>query len=97
MNKSVKARKKLERKRKYEMPITQYLERNSREYPNDVCLVEINPEIKEKAKKFKRWITKEVLPSIRKTGSYSVAAPQTLIRLGRNSAFQPLCIGEMKS
>ncbi|MBO5241668.1 MAG: acyl--CoA ligase [Lachnospiraceae bacterium] len=29
------------------MPITQYLERNSREYPNDVCLVEINPEIKE--------------------------------------------------
>ena len=26
----------------------------------------------EGAKKFKRWITKEVLPSIRKTGSYSV-------------------------
>ena len=25
----------------------------------------------EAAKKFKRWVTKEVLPSIRKTGSYS--------------------------
>ena len=47
MNKSVKAQKNHERKRKYKMPITQYLERNSREYPNDVCLVEINPEIKE--------------------------------------------------
>ncbi len=29
------------------MPITEFLERNAREYPNDVCLVEINPEIKE--------------------------------------------------
>ena len=26
----------------------------------------------ESAKKFKRWVTKEVLPSIRETGSYSV-------------------------
>lgn len=29
------------------MPITDLLERNSREYGNDICLVEINPEIKE--------------------------------------------------
>ena len=29
------------------MPITELLERNAREYPNDICLVEINPEIKE--------------------------------------------------
>ena len=29
------------------MPITELLERNAREYPNDVALVEINPEIKE--------------------------------------------------
>lgn len=28
------------------------------------------------AKKFKRWVTSEVLPSIRKTGSYSVPAEQ---------------------
>ena len=28
------------------MPITEFLERNARLYPNDVCLVEINPEIK---------------------------------------------------
>ena len=29
------------------MPITDFLERNAREFPNDVCLVEMNPEIKE--------------------------------------------------
>ena len=29
------------------MVITDFLERNAREYPNDICLVEINPEIKE--------------------------------------------------
>lgn len=29
------------------MPITELLERNAREYGNDICLVEINPEIKE--------------------------------------------------
>jgi prophage antirepressor-like protein len=27
---------------------------------------------KEEAKPFKKWVTKEVLPSIRKTGSYSI-------------------------
>ena len=31
-----------------------------------------NPEIKEKAERFERWIFDEVLPSIRETGSYSV-------------------------
>lgn len=38
-----------------------------------------NPEIKEKAKTFKRWVTSEVLPAIRKTGSYSIKKqlPQT--------------------
>ena len=30
---------------------------------------------KESAKRFKRWVTSEVLPSIRKTGSYSVGLP----------------------
>ncbi len=29
------------------MPITELLERNARQYPNDVCLVEINPELEE--------------------------------------------------
>jgi phage antirepressor YoqD-like protein len=29
-----------------------------------------NPEIREKAKRFKRWVTAEVLPTIRKTGGY---------------------------
>jgi prophage antirepressor-like protein len=28
---------------------------------------------KKEAKRFKRWVTQEVLPSIRKTGSYSLA------------------------
>lgn len=29
------------------MPITEILDRNVREYPDDICLVEINPEVKE--------------------------------------------------
>ena len=33
---------------------------------------------KPKAKRFKKWVTSEVLPSIRKTGSYSVQAPAAL-------------------
>lgn len=33
---------------------------------------------KESAKKFKRWVTSEVLPSIRKTGSYSIQPQITL-------------------
>ena len=37
---------------------------------------------KPEAKQFKRWITHEVIPSIRKTGSYSVAAnPMDALRL----------------
>ena len=34
---------------------------------------------KQEAKAFKRWVTHEVLPSIRKTGSYSVAQPTLAI------------------
>jgi hypothetical protein len=30
------------------MPITELLERNAREFPKDIALVEINPEIQEK-------------------------------------------------
>lgn len=33
---------------------------------------------KPEAKKFKKWVTSEVLPSIRKTGSYSKPALSTL-------------------
>jgi anti-repressor protein len=32
---------------------------------------------REKAKKFRRWVTSEVLPTIRKTGSYTVQKPLT--------------------
>lgn len=32
----------------------------------------------ESAKRFKRWITHDVLPALRKTGSYSMNIPQTL-------------------
>lgn len=38
-----------------------------------------NQEIKEKAKAFKRWVTSEVLPSIRKTGSYSMVKDSYMI------------------
>lgn len=33
---------------------------------------------KSEAKEFKRWITHDVIPAIRKTGSYSMVIPQTL-------------------
>lgn len=35
---------------------------------------------KPEAKVFKKWITSEVLPSIRKTGSYSISTPKTYIQ-----------------
>ncbi|MGK5512254.1 phage antirepressor [Brevibacillus formosus] len=35
-----------------------------------------NPEIKERAKKFKRWVTSEVLPAVRKHGAYMT--PETI-------------------
>lgn len=50
---------------------------------------------KQKAKKFKKWVTSEVLPSIRKTGSYSVkpidpmalfADPAAMLQLATNYA-----------
>ena len=36
------------KKKEREMPITELLERNAREFPKDIALVEINPEIQEK-------------------------------------------------
>ena len=39
---------------------------------------------KQEAKAFKRWVNHEVLPSIRKTGSYSVTQPQPQIALPTN-------------
>ena len=33
---------------------------------------------KPEAKEFKRWITHDVIPAIRKTGSYSIVIPKTL-------------------
>lgn len=33
---------------------------------------------KPQAKKFKKWITSEVIPSIRKTGSYSIMSPEEM-------------------
>jgi len=38
---------------------------------------------KPEAKKFKRWITSEVVPSVRKTGQYSIVAPAKPIELTR--------------
>lgn len=40
------------------------------------------------AKKLKRWVTSEVLPSIRKTGSYSVNVPQSFAEALRLAADQ---------
>lgn len=38
-----------------------------------------NPEIKERAKKYKRWVTSEVLPTIRKHGSYFITKDSYMI------------------
>lgn len=36
---------------------------------------------KAEAKRFRRWVTTEVLPSLRKTGSYSIGASQEVLKL----------------
>ena len=41
----------------------------------------------ERAKEFKRWVTSEVLPSIRKTGQYSIAQPSLNDKLQVNLTF----------
>lgn len=41
----------------------------------------------ERSKKFKNWVTKEVLPSIRKTGSYSINEPSLERKLQANIAY----------
>lgn len=41
-----------------------------------------------KAKEFKHWVTSEILPSIRKTGSYSVNVPKTFAEALRLAADQ---------
>lgn len=41
---------------------------------------------KPEAKQFKRWITHDVIPSIRKTGSYSVSIPKTFAEALRLAA-----------
>ena len=48
----------------------------------DVILESRKPE----AKSFRKWVTSQVLPSIRKTGSYSVSLPQTFAEALRLAA-----------
>ncbi|WP_218831744.1 BRO-N domain-containing protein [Shouchella clausii] len=43
---------------------------------------------KPEAKRFKRWVTSEVLPAIRKTGTYSVQQPQTQLEILQQSIEQ---------
>lgn len=51
---------------------------------------------KPESKKFKKWITSEVLPSIRKTGQYGVKAPSNLIEALKLALEQAEQIEEMK-
>jgi len=52
---------------------------------------------KEEAKAFKRWVTKEVLPSIRKTGGYTLTNPaqmaniieEVIVRVSRGISLTP--------
>lgn len=41
----------------------------------------------ESAKKFKRWVTADVLPSIRKTGTYALRIPPTEIPVGEVASY----------
>lgn len=41
----------------------------------------------ESAKKFKRWVTAEVLPAIRKTGTYAFQTPPTEIQIGEVASY----------
>lgn len=50
----------------------------------------------EKAKEFKHWVTSEVLPTIRKTGSYSLAVPKTFSEALRLAAAQAEQIEEQQ-
>ena len=49
----------------------------------DVLLFSTSP----KVKPFRRWVTHEVLPSIRKTGQYSIAQPSLNDKLQANLTF----------
>jgi prophage antirepressor-like protein len=49
---------------------------------------------KAEAKRFKRWVTHEVLPAIRKTGSYAVPAMAALPALTQDRVTSLLLIGE---
>lgn len=60
-----------------------------------------NQEIKEKARQFKRWITHEVLPTIRKTGSYQAKQQPDISNLSPelqmfNQMFQAVASQEQK-
>ncbi len=49
---------------------------------------------KAEAKRFKRWVTHEVLPAIRKTGSYAVSAMAALPAPTQDRVTSLLLIGE---
>lgn len=49
----------------------------------------------ERAKKFKYWVTSEVLPSIRKTGRYSVNQPSYTEQVNANLAFAEWSIKQL--
>lgn len=49
---------------------------------------------KPEAKPFRKWVTSEVLPSIRKTGSYSVSKPDKALETGEYHYFQKTLNGE---
>ena len=48
---------------------------------------------KPQARIFRRWITGEVIPSIRRTGSYSLTSGPTLAELATNPTYLPLAAG----
>ena len=59
------------------MPITDILERNCRLYGDDICLVEINPEVRDTRRV--TWKEYELIePAPRSPGTYSMKKPTAL-------------------
>lgn len=52
---------------------------------------------KPEAKRFKKWVTAEVLPAIRKTGSYSVKGPDRLTQTLKASDKAAALIGQIRA
>ena len=81
------------------MPITEFLERNAREFGDDVCLVEINPDIQEKRRI--TWRDYELIESGQEERDYArmdyESGRGTSFIKGEDGAFDNVTVGINKA